>query len=567
MNSSEAPVLNVQLVRRWQRWSLWSAVIVVILGGIGLAGWLFDLYLLKSFFSYSAVMKMDTAFSIVLSGTAVILFHYNYKSLSRVIAVLVLVLSFTNVIENIFSLHLLDDFFRQYSSGGNEGPPSTARLIANVFGAVLTLALVMFAFEWFNAARVLAIAVLIFIYGAILGQIFGDSQSVERISGMAIHTALSFLFGSLSLLFYRADIGWMRILSSSYLGGMVGRLTFTYLIVVSPVFIGSFLYIVRMEGVNPSEAIILLVIILSVITLPLAFLVVQRLNVLDSRLHETNEQLKLSNTELVARNEELIAVTENLKVSNDDLSELTRRLSDTTDELSHKNLELIRSNEDLDNIVHIVSHDLKTPLTSLDASVRLFEQKLAQRLAEQEGQLLSMIKRSVVRLKTTIVDLTQALKSQKTMGEAQENVLIHEVLTEVINSLEQDIARAEAEIRFELNAAMVNVVRLHLQSILHNLLSNALKYRSFDRKLEIDVRSDKVENGIELSVSDNGLGIPANKLPQLFSMFKRFHTHVEGTGIGLYIVKRIVENNHGRIHVDSEVGRGTRFTIVFNQAI
>lgn len=567
MNSYFAAETNHQLVRRWQRWSFLYALAVVMLGSIGLAGWIFDSHFLKSFFSYSAVMKVNTAITILISGISLILFHYNFKLIPRILVVFVLIITSIIFIENVLSIHIIDHLIIAHKNSGNEQPPSRAPIISNVFGLMLTIALVLFSFEQLNAARILSTAVLLFIYASIIGLFFGANNSVERVSGMAIHTALSFLFGSLSVLFFRADTGWMRVFSSNYLGGFVGRLAFAYLIVISPVFIGSYLYIINRKRIDPSEAIILLVIILSIITLPLAFLLVQRLNAVDARLHETNEQLILSNNELVARNQELIAVTENLKVSNDDLSRLTRRLSETTDELSRKNLELIRNNEDLDNIVHIVSHDLKTPLTSLDASVRVFEQKLATRLAEQESQLLSMIKRSVVRLKNTIVDLTQALKSQKTMGEAQENVVINDVLTEVINSLEQDISRANADIQIHLNADTVNVVRLHLQSILHNLLSNAIKYRSIDRKLEITVESHKVETGIELSITDNGLGIPANKLPQLFSMFKRFHTHVEGTGIGLYIVKRIVENNHGRIHVDSEVGRGTRFTIIFNQAV
>lgn len=92
-----------------------------------------------------------------------------------------------------------------------------------------------------------------------------------------------------------------------------------------------------------------------------------------------------------------------------------------------------------------------------------------------------------------------------------------------------------------------------------------MKYKSPDKDALILIRSFLQENWVILIVSDNGLGIPSNKIPVLFGMFKRFHNHVEGTGVGLYIVKRIVENSGGKIEVESEVGKGTTFTIYLKQ--
>jgi signal transduction histidine kinase len=119
----------------------------------------------------------------------------------------------------------------------------------------------------------------------------------------------------------------------------------------------------------------------------------------------------------------------------------------------------------------------------------------------------------------------------------------------------------EAEIISDFQVKEIRFARKNLRSILYNLVSNALKYRSPHRSPRIQLESEQQGEWIRLSVHDNGLGIEAEHIPKLFGMFKRLHTHVEGTGIGLYIVKRIVENNGGNIEVKSELGKGTSFNI------
>jgi signal transduction histidine kinase len=98
-------------------------------------------------------------------------------------------------------------------------------------------------------------------------------------------------------------------------------------------------------------------------------------------------------------------------------------------------------------------------------------------------------------------------------------------------------------------------------SIIYNLLSNAIKYRSQERTPEVVIETKRQDNFLLITFEDNSIGIGENNLRKLFTMFKRFHTHVEGTGIGLYIVKRIVENGGGKIEVESKVEVGTTFRI------
>jgi signal transduction histidine kinase len=101
----------------------------------------------------------------------------------------------------------------------------------------------------------------------------------------------------------------------------------------------------------------------------------------------------------------------------------------------------------------------------------------------------------------------------------------------------------------------------NLRSVVYNLLSNAVKYRHPIRPPHIAVRAQVSPDGTVLTVQDNGLGIEAAHLPKLFTMFQRFHDHVEGTGVGLYMVKRMVENAGGQVKVDSQPGLGTTVTV------
>ncbi|MFD3003322.1 ATP-binding protein [Pontibacter toksunensis] len=104
-----------------------------------------------------------------------------------------------------------------------------------------------------------------------------------------------------------------------------------------------------------------------------------------------------------------------------------------------------------------------------------------------------------------------------------------------------------------------------MRSIVYNLLSNALKYKSPERKPHIKVTARTAPGYVLLSVEDNGLGMNMADEGKIFSMFKRLHDQVEGSGIGLYIVRRIVENAGGFIEVESEVGIGSTFSVSFKR--
>src|SRR5690606_33664362 len=146
--------------------------------------------------------------------------------------------------------------------------------------------------------------------------------------------------------------------------------------------------------------------------------------------------------------------------------------------------------------------------------------------------------------------------------ENKSEVEVHLILEEVITSIANDIQKYGANIIADFSLCpMIYYSRRNLRSIMYNLVTNAIKFKHPSRKSEIQISTNSNEEYYILTVSDNGLGIPKEKHTKIFQMFKRLHDHVEGTGVGLYIVKRIIENNEGRIELESEPGVGTNFHV------
>ncbi len=267
---------------------------------------------------------------------------------------------------------------------------------------------------------------------------------------------------------------------------------------------------------------------------------------------------------LQATNEELSVTEELLKEANDELEDRVRQ---RTEELHQKNEQLIRINTDLDNFIYTASHDLKAPISNLEGLANMLNKKVSALLGERDARLLEMVSDSIERLKKTIIDLTEISRMQKDMDDEQQEVV---PIREMFESVKADLAVLveETGATFELDIQLEEVIfsKKNLRSILYNLLTNAIKYRAEGRTPAISIQTKYENNAPVMLVTDNGMGIPSNQQQKIFSLFKRLHTHVEGSGIGLYLVKRVVENNNGRIEVNSQVGEGTTFKIYFKEA-
>jgi signal transduction histidine kinase len=245
------------------------------------------------------------------------------------------------------------------------------------------------------------------------------------------------------------------------------------------------------------------------------------------------------------------------------VEERTSELKNEKAEAERRNAELRKINSDLDNFIYTASHDLKAPISNIEGLVN--EIKGSHIYDEDElHPLVDMMSSSIDRFKNTISELTEITKVQRGFNEDIEIIDIKELFEEVQEGLIGPIRENETEIEFNFDKApVISFTKKNLRSIIYNLLSNAVKYRSPDRKPFIRVTTQPAGDYTLLTVEDNGLGIAPSQIGKIFSMFKRLHDHVEGSGIGLYIVKRMIENGGGKIEVESALGKGTAFKVYF----
>ena len=224
--------------------------------------------------------------------------------------------------------------------------------------------------------------------------------------------------------------------------------------------------------------------------------------------------------------------------------------------------ELARTNRDLDTFVYTASHDLKQPLYNLRGLFDELRRTATFDVPEQE-ELIMIVNGSLHQLDVTLHDLAATVKDQRQLAAPTENIELQHVAEEVLLGLRMQILEAQATVTLDFAAAPTLVYgRANLRSVLHNLLSNALKFAHPERTPRITFISSLSESGSpRLAVQDNGLGLTLRDEPESeFQRFERQHPQVAGAGVGLYLVQRIITSRGGRLEVQSALGEGTTFT-------
>jgi signal transduction histidine kinase len=261
-----------------------------------------------------------------------------------------------------------------------------------------------------------------------------------------------------------------------------------------------------------------------------------------------------------------------LQQANQELEQRVERrtlaLSKSQETLAGKLQQLQQINEDLENFIYTASHDLKAPMSNIEGLIKLLSRKLSKEGWEDETtrDILTMMGSSIGRFKETISDLTQISKIGKENGQATEKVSIAKIVEEVLVDLKREMQAAGVQLVLALgDCPEIYFTKKNLKCVIYNLLSNAIKYRALDRPAHVQVSYHQSQGYVVLSIQDNGLGIEAQQTNKLFAMFTRLHAHVEGSGIGLYMVKKIMEKAGGKIKVDSRVGEGSTFSAYFRK--
>jgi signal transduction histidine kinase len=245
---------------------------------------------------------------------------------------------------------------------------------------------------------------------------------------------------------------------------------------------------------------------------------------------------------------------ESLRICNSQLLELTDRLEQQSEQIDLLNRRLSQSNKNMQEFTFAISHDLKTPLTSLKLSLSLLQPN------ENDATLMEVIDRSVDRLDKTIHGLVDILHIQNPDKHVIRDIRFAQLMQEIEDDHKASIQNTEATInRNFTKAESLYYLEGYAKNILANLLSNSIKYRS-EQPLSISILTEPTNKGVRLTYADNGVGIDlAQNSNLIFKPFRRLTTVGEGKGIGLYMVKTMVENNGGSVEISSEPGKGTTF--------
>ena len=227
--------------------------------------------------------------------------------------------------------------------------------------------------------------------------------------------------------------------------------------------------------------------------------------------------------------------------------------------------ELTQNNKDLKQFSYITSHNLRAPLSNLTGLLNLMEDVPVDNPELRE--ILNGFSTSTHLLNETINDLVKVVIIKDNPSIQKEEVLIKDVFENVFNQLTFLISLHKPILRIELEkVTILNTNKAYLESILLNLFTNAIKYRSPKRTLRIFVSSKDAGDNIELIFKDNGIGIDLERnKDKIFGLYQRFHNYPDSKGLGLYLVKSQVETMGGSIAVESEVDKGTTFTITFKR--
>jgi light-regulated signal transduction histidine kinase (bacteriophytochrome) len=231
--------------------------------------------------------------------------------------------------------------------------------------------------------------------------------------------------------------------------------------------------------------------------------------------------------------------------------------------------ELKRSNDELQQFAYITSHDLQEPLRTIASFTQLLERRYKNKLDSDADEFIDFIVDAALRMKEMIQGLLNYSKVG-TGGREFEHVDTNEVLKTSINGLNALIEGNKAIIT---NDPLPTIIadRNQMIQIFQNLMGNAIKFRKPEEppKIHISATNDEEKNEYVFSVADNSIGMEKEYTDKIFEIFKRLHTidKYEGSGIGLAIVKRIVDRHGGRVWVESDLGKGSTFYFTIPDSI
>ena len=256
--------------------------------------------------------------------------------------------------------------------------------------------------------------------------------------------------------------------------------------------------------------------------------------------------------------------------STQDISKLKENeieLAKLNNQLIIQTKDLAISNKELENFAYVASHDLQEPLRMISSFLTQIEKKYGEILDEKGKKYIFFAVDGAKRMRQIILDLLEFSRVGR-LELKQEEVNIRGIIDDIIDLYKKQIEEKNAMIKIG-NLPLIVTYKSPIRQVFQNLISNALKYHHENTSLEINIQCEREDRFWKFSVQDNGIGIEAEYHEKIFEIFQRLHNKEDysGTGIGLAIVKKIIESQGGKIYLESKKGEGSifYFTIPINR--
>jgi signal transduction histidine kinase len=288
------------------------------------------------------------------------------------------------------------------------------------------------------------------------------------------------------------------------------------------------------------------------------------LEVSNRELNQLNKDIEDQSKEIQAQSEELIQGQESLMMAHNEIErqkmELEKSLDEKSRDLMHSNQQLINQNNELQQFSYTVSHNLRGPVASMLGLMNIHRLSITE---DEKAHVLGLIEQSAKSLETIIRDLNKIVDIRNDKFSAFERVSIEGELELIKESLNDFITKNEVELSTDFQCREITSIKAYINSILYNLISNAIQYRSPLRRPAIKISTIAINGHIQLTVTDNGLGIDLVRFGHdVFKLYKRFHIHTQGKGLGLYLVKQQIEKLNGKIEIESKPDSGATFKVI-----
>lgn len=507
-----------------------------------IAGWLFDVTILQSIIPGFISMKINTAICFLLSGMLLMsLTLGKWNNGYRLVALFIVVFGIVTFSQNIFSYDLGID---QLILTDNEAiknrlpypgrPSPSAAFCFSLYGfALLGITSRNFRLKKWAQYSLHLITLISFI--ALLGYMFSVAAfyKLAFLTNIAVHTALTFFILSIATSFIQKHRGITGIFTGTNIGNLVARKLFPKTTIAILILTLLELYITRLHMISDAFGIALFGTSFIIVTLYFIASTSRHLNRIDIK------RIKAEN--------KIIKTNKNLE----------KTVHDRT-------IYLTNQNKQLEDFAHIVSHNLRGPVSNLNSLLDFYKEG---KTTEEKEELIEMFEKTVNNIGSTLNELLEVVSIRHQSRNEKEKVSFENIFSKMIETFQGQILLSKAVVTADFSKVPhLKYSSTYLESIMQNLLSNALKYSDVERTPLIHFETKIVNNNIELTVSDNGLGIDLFKnKSHIFGLHKTFHKHPEAKGIGLFLTKAQVEAMGGEISITSKLNEGTTFKIVFAQ--